>query len=59
MANLSTIESMIENAAEAEDIAASEIDDGAKQRWLEVAASWRLLAERELASTLGNPVPFQ
>jgi hypothetical protein len=59
MANLSTIESMIENAAEAEDIAASEIDDRARQRWLEVAASWRVLAERELANTLGGPTPFQ
>lgn len=55
MANLSKLESMIETAGEAEEIAASEVDAEAKQRWLEIAAGWRLMAERELAGTLGAP----
>jgi hypothetical protein len=59
MANLSKIESMIENAGEADDIAASEIDAEARQRWHEIAASWRMLAERELATTLGNGTTLQ
>lgn len=59
MVDLSKVESMIENAGEAKDIAASEIDAESRQRWLEIAASWRMLAERELGTTLGGPTTFQ
>lgn len=59
MVDLSKVESMIENAGEAKDIAASEIDAESRQRWLEIAASWRMMAERELAGTLGGPATFQ
>ena len=59
MANLSKLESLIENAGEADDIAASELDVEARQRWLEIAAAWRLWAERELAATLGSAARLQ
>ena len=59
MADLSKLESMIETAGEAEEIAASETDAEAKQRWLDIAAAWRLMAERELAGTLGWTTTFQ
>ena len=59
MADLNKVEAMIENAGEANDIAASEIDAEAKQRWLEIAAAWRVLAERELVSTLGSTTTVQ
>jgi hypothetical protein len=59
MADLSKVESLIENAGEAEQIAASEIDAEAKQRWLEIAASWRVMAERELADALGEATTLQ
>jgi hypothetical protein len=59
MADLSKVESMIEKAGEAEEIAASEVDADAKLRWLKIAASWRVLAERELADTLGEVTPVQ
>lgn len=59
MVDLSKVESMIENAGEARDIAASEVDAESRQRWLEIAASWRSLAERELADTLGGRTTFQ
>lgn len=59
MADLSKLESMIENGREAGDIAASESDAEARQRWLEIAAAWRVLAERELAATLGSRTTFQ
>jgi hypothetical protein len=54
MADLSKLESLLENAGEAGRIAASEVDAEAKQRWLEIAASWRVMAERELVDTLGE-----
>lgn len=59
MADLSKVESLIENAGEAEQIAASEIDAEAKQRWLEIAASWRVMAERELVDALGEATTLQ
>ena len=59
MADLSKLESMIETAGEAEEIAASEVDADAKQRWLDIAAAWRLMAERELAGALGWPATIQ
>lgn len=59
MADLSKLESMIENAGEAKDIAASEPDAEAKQRWLEIATAWRVMAERELAATLGSRTTLQ
>ena len=54
MADLSKLESLLENAGEAGRIAASEVDAETKQRWLEIAASWRVMAERELVDTLGE-----
>lgn len=59
MANLSKLESMIETAGEAEEIAASEVNAEAKQRWLEIAAAWRLMAQREFARTLGDATSVQ
>jgi hypothetical protein len=59
MADLSKVESMIENAGEAEEIAASEADAEARQRWLEIAASWRVLAERELVNAVGGATLLQ
>lgn len=59
MADLNMLETMIENADEAGDIAATEVDAEARQRWLEIAAAWRVLAERELSATLGSATTFQ
>jgi hypothetical protein len=56
MANLSKAETLIENAAEAEEIAAAEHDPDARRRWLEIAATWRSLAEREFAAAIGEGV---
>ena len=59
MADLSKLESMIENAGEADDMAASEMDAEARRRWLEIAAAWRVMAEQELSATLGSRTIFQ
>jgi len=59
VADLNALETMIENAGEAGDIAATEVDAQSRQRWLEIAAAWRVLAERELSATLGGATTLQ
>jgi len=52
MADLSEGETMMDYAGEARRIADSAIDAEARQRWLEIAASWRV--EREQIDTLAR-----